>query len=54
MTSQQAMLAFHRLFVVIKANISDKAVLQKITNVFYELDAESRGAPASNPERYDA
>jgi cell pole-organizing protein PopZ len=54
MTSQQAMMAFSRLFQVIKANVHDRAVLQLITNVFYELDAESRGAPASNPERYDA
>jgi len=55
MTSQQAMMAFSRLFQVIKANIHDRDVLQKITDVFYELDAESRGVvPASESVPFDA
>ena len=55
MTSAQAMLAFHRLFVVIRANITDRDVLQKLTDVFYELDAESRGVqPASESVPFDA
>jgi cell pole-organizing protein PopZ len=51
MTSQQAMMAFSRLFQVIKANIHDRDVLQKITDVFYELDAESRGVVPAGDER---
>ena len=55
MTSAQAMVAFHRLFVVIREVVHDRDALQRLTNVFYELDAESRGVvPASESVPFDA